>query len=343
MSHRSHRAAITGCTVLTMLLAPVAGAASADPVADFYKGKTISLIIASGEGGGYDIAGRLTAEFLSKYIPGRPTIIARNMPGASGMRAADYMYNVAAQDGTVVSIPQPTLLLNKVVEPAARYEPQGFSWIGRLGALQTYGVVWHAAPGQSVEDAKRMEIVMAAAQGPGTGSNVILALNRLVGTRFTLVTGYKSVSESSLAMERGEVQGISSTSWEFLESKGWISGNNVRVLYVIGLRRDPKVPQARTLGELASNDKDRVVLDAVANASDIGRSILAPPNVPAERVAALRKAFDALMADTDFIRESNRRNVALEPMAGDALQALVNQSMDLTPELVERIRQTIRQ
>jgi tripartite-type tricarboxylate transporter receptor subunit TctC len=342
MSYRSIHAAGIGCIASAMLCAaPIA--AAADPVAAFYKGKTISLIIASGEGGGYDISGRLTARFLSKYIPGHPNIIAQNMPGASGMRAADYMYNVAAQDGTVISIPQPTLLLNKVVEPAARYEPQGFHWIGRLGALQTYGVVWHTAPVQSVEDAKRTELIMAAAQGPGTGSNVMMALNRLVGTKFTLVKGYKSVSESSLAMERGEVQGISSTSWEFLESKGWIQGNNVKVLYVIGMTRSPKIPLVRTLAELTSSDADRVVMNSIANASDIGRSIFAPPNVPAERVAALRTAFQALVRDPEFVRESERRNVALEALAGDVLQAMVNQSMNLTPELVERIRQTIRQ
>ena len=343
MSHRPVHAAGIGCAASAVLLLATVAVATADPVAEFYKGKTISLIIASGEAGGYDIAGRLTAEFLSKYIPGHPTIIARNMPGASGMRAADYMYNVAAQDGTVISIPQPTLLLNKVVDPAARYEPQGFNWIGRLGALQTYGVVWHTAPAQSVEDAKRTELAMAAAQGPGTGSNVVMALNRLIGTKFKLVKGYKSGAESSLAMERGEVQGISSASLEVLESKGWIRGNNVKVLYLIGMTRNPKIPQARTLGELASTNADRVVLNSVANASDIGRSVLAPPNVPAERVAALRKAFQALVRDPDFIRESDRRNVALEALAGDELQTMVNQSMNLTPELVERIRQTIRQ
>jgi tripartite-type tricarboxylate transporter receptor subunit TctC len=343
MSHRSAHSVVIGCAISTMLLAATVAAATADPVTEFYKGKTISLIIASGEGGGYDISGRLTAEFLSKYIPGHPTIIARNLPGASGMRAADYMYNVAAQDGTVISVPQPTLLLNKVVDPAARYEPQGFNWIGRLGALQTYGVVWHTARAQSVEDAKRTELVMAAAQGPGTGSNVVMALNRLVGTRFKLVKGYKSGAESSLAMERGEVQGISSASLEVLESKGWVSGNNVKILYVIGMTRSSKTPQVRTLGELASTDADRIVLNSVANASDIGRSILAPPNVPAERVAALRKAFQELVRDPDFIRESDRRNVALEPLAGDELQTMVTQSMNLTPELVERIRQTIRQ
>ena len=343
MSYRPVKSAMVGCTVSTMLLAAMVGAATADPVVDFYKGKTISLIIASGEGGGYDIAGRLTAEFLSKYIPGHPTIIARNMPGASGMRAADYMYNVAAQDGTVICVPQPTLLLNKVVDPAARYEPQRFNWIARLGMLQTLGVVWHAAPVQSVEDAKRTEIAMAAAQGPGTGSNVVMALNRLVGTKFKLVKGYKSGAESSLAMERGEVHGISSTSLEVLENKGWISGNNVRFLYVIGMTRNPKIPQARTLAEFASAESDRVVLNSVANASDIGRSILAPPNVPDERVAALRRAFQELVRDPDFIRESDRRNVALEPLGGSELQAIVNQSMNLTPEIVERIRQAIRQ
>ena len=198
-------------------------AVSADPIADFYKGKTISLIISSAEGGGYDIAGRVVTEYLSRHIPGNPTVIARNMPGASGMRAADYMFNVAARDGTVISIPQPTMLLNKVVDPSARYEPQGFAWIGRLAALKTYGVAWHAAPVQSVERARTRELIMAAAQGQGSGSNVVMALNQLVGTKFVLVKGYKSVSESGLALERGEVQGVSSTSWEYLESKGWIA------------------------------------------------------------------------------------------------------------------------
>ena len=195
MSHRAVHAAGFGCAASAVLLLATVAVATADPVAEFYKGKTINLIIASGEGGGYDISGRLTAEYLSKYIPGHPTIIARNMPGASGMRAADYMYNVAAQDGTVISVPQPTLLLNKVVDPAARYEPHRFNWIGRLGALQTLGVVWHTAPALSVEDANRTELAMAAAQGPGTGSNVVMALNRLVGTKFKLVKGYKSGAE----------------------------------------------------------------------------------------------------------------------------------------------------
>lgn len=328
---------------LVAVLASLAGAASAESAADFFRGKTISLIIGSGEGGGYDISGRLTAEYLSKYIPGHPTVIARNMPGASGMRAADYMYNVASQDGTVISLPQPTTLLNKVIEPAARYDPQTFNWIGRLSGPPSYGVVWHTAKVQSIEQAKRAELVIAAAQGPGTGSNVVLALNHLVGTKLALVKGYKSVSESGLAMERGEVQAISSGSWEFFEGKGWISQQMVRFLYVVALRRDPRLPDTPTIGDLATNAADRDVLNTIATASDIGRSILAPPNVPADRVETLRSAFMQMVRDPDLIRETERRKVALEPLAGNELQDLVTQAMRVSPEVAERARRTIRQ
>lgn len=328
--------------VLLAVLAQNVGAASAETAADFFRGKTISLIIASGEGGGYDISGRLTAEYLSKYIPGRPTVIARNMPGASGMRAADYMYNVAAQDGTVISIPQPTILLNRVVDPTARYEPQNFSWIARLSGPPSYGVVWHTAPVQSVMGAKQAALVMAAAQGPGMGSNVVMALNQLVGTKFTLVKGYRTVAESGLAMERGEVQGIASGSWEFYESRAWISRKDIEFLYVVALKRDQRIPDTPTIGEFGSDKADRDVLNTIAAGNEVGRSILAPPNVPAERVDALRRAFMEMVRDPDLIRETERRKVALEPMAGDVLQRLVTRAMDVTPEVAERARRTIR-
>jgi tripartite-type tricarboxylate transporter receptor subunit TctC len=282
------------------------------------------------------------AEYLSRHIPGHPTVIARNMPGASGMRAADYMYNVAAQDGTVISVPQPTMLLNRVLDPSARYEPQNYTWISRLSGLQTYGVAWHSAPVRSIEAARSRELVLAAAQGPGTGSNVVLALNQLVGTKFVLVKGYKSVSESSLAMERGEVEGISSTSWEILQNKGWIDARMIEFLYVVGLKRNPKIPDTRTIGEFAGNSEDSAVLDAVASASEVGRAILAPPNVPAERASALRSAFAAMMRDPDFMREAARRSVEVEPLDGD-LQELVAESMRLSPAVAERTRRIIRQ
>jgi tripartite-type tricarboxylate transporter receptor subunit TctC len=337
------RSAVETWDAVVAILLSRAGNASAQTPADFYKGKTISLIIASGEGGGYDISGRLAAEHLSKYIPGHPTVIARNMAGASGMRAADYMYNVAAPDGTVICLPQPTMLLNKVLDPSARYDPQTFSWIGRMSGPPSYGVVSRTAPVQSVEGAKQSPVIMAAAQGPGTGSNVILALNRLVGTRFSLVKGYTTVAESGLAMERGEVQGISSASWEFLDSKGWIKSKAIQFLYVVALRRDSRIPDTPAIGDLASNKADRDVLNMIAAASGLGRALLAPPNVPADRMEVLRSAFMAMTHDPDLVGEAERRNVALEPMNGTALQQLVAHAMDVTPEVAERARRTIRQ
>jgi tripartite-type tricarboxylate transporter receptor subunit TctC len=343
MTGKSVRAGVVSAFAVAaavMLALPVT--ASADPVADFYKGNTINLIIGSGEGGGYDIAGRLAAEYLPRFIPGNPYIVPRNMPGASGMRAADYMFNVAPQDGLTISLPQPTILINKVLDAAARYEPQRFNWLGRLATLKTYGVVWHAAPVQTIEGAKTKEVIMAAAQGTGTGSNVILALNHLVGTKFALVKGYKSVSESSLAMERGEVQGISSTSREFLESRGWLSNKNVTLLYVIGLVRDSKIPDARTIPEFASNEADREVLNTIASESEIGRAILAPPNVPADRLDALRKAFTALVNDPDYIREAARRNIEIDALDGTTVQQMVVKAMSITPDIAERTRRAIR-
>ena len=237
----------------------------------------------------------------------------------------------------------PTILLNRVLDPSARYAPQGFTWLGRIGALQTFGIVSRKSPVQTVAQAKVTEIPMGAAQGVGTGSNVIMALNGLVGTKFLLVKGYKSVSESGLALERGEVQGISSTSWEYLENKGWIARQEIGFLYVIGLARNPKIPDTPTIGELAGNDGDRDVLRAIASASDVGRALLAPPNIPPERAAALRQAFTAMMQDPEFVREASRRNVELEPLAGEPLQRLVVETMDVTPDVAERTRRVIRQ
>jgi tripartite-type tricarboxylate transporter receptor subunit TctC len=325
-----------GVLLAAVVLAPFT--ALADPVADFYKGRTINLVIGSGEGGGYDISGRVAAEFFGRYVPGHPTVVAQNMPGAAGIRAAEYMFRAALQDGTVLSVPQPTVLINKLVDPAAPYEPERFNWLGRFSTLKTYGLVWHTAPVQSVAAAKTSSVILGAAPGIGSGTIVTTALNQLVGTRFVVVRGYKSVSESGLAMERGEVQGISSASWEYLQSKGWIDSKMITFLYVVGLSRNPDTPQTPTIVELADQPQAREVLNFIASGSEIGRSILAPPNVPAERIAALRGAFDQLAKDPDFIRVSAQRKLDVEPLPGAEVQQLVTEAMRVTPDVAKTIR-----
>src|SRR5262245_6500705 len=169
--------------------------ASAQPAAEFYRGKTINLLVGSGEGGGFDLSARLSAPYLSRYIPGNPTIIVQNMPGASGLRAAEYIFNVAPRDGTVIAIKQPSIVQHKVLTPAARFDPREYNWIGRLGGFVTYGVVWHTAPAQTIEEARQREIILGAVGPSGPGAMLPAALNQLAGTKFAIVKGYKSAAD----------------------------------------------------------------------------------------------------------------------------------------------------
>jgi tripartite-type tricarboxylate transporter receptor subunit TctC len=316
--------------------------APADPVADFYKGRTINLIIGSGEGGGFDIGGRLAAEFLSRTIPGHPAVVPQDMPGAAGIRAAEYMARVALQDGTVLSVPQPSILINKIVDGTALYAPEKFNWIGRFSTLRNYGVVWHTAPVQTIAAAKTMPLIVAAAPGVGSGTIITTALNQLVGTKLVVVHGYKSVSESGLAMERGEVQGISSLSWEYLKSKGWTDGKLIRFLYSVSLARNPNTPDTPTVVDLADRPDDKDVLRFIASETVIGRTILAPPNVPADRIEALRAAFSAMLQDPDFIRASAQRQLDIDPLPGAELQHLIADTMNVTPKVADTVRRIIQ-
>ena len=315
----------------------------ADPIADFYKGKTVSLIIASAEGGGYDIAGRLIVRNIFRGI-------FREIPPSS--RATCPAPPACARRTTCITSRRRTarssqfrsrpILLNKVVDPSARYEPQGFNWVGRLSAPKTYGVAWHTAAVQSVERARAQELVHRRRTGAGMGSNVVMALNQLVGTKFVLVKGYKSVSESGLAMERGEVQGISSVSLEYLESKGWVAKKTVTFLYVVGMTRHPRVPDVRTLGEFARNERGSCRDERDLNRLRIGRAILALPQSQANAWMRSGRPSRRWCAIPILSGEFARRNSEVEALAGVELQQMVAQAMDLTPAVAERTRRIIR-
>src|SRR6185437_5844713 len=210
--------------------------AKSDGVADFYRGKSISLIIGFGEGGGYDLSARLVAQYLPRFIPGNPSIVPRNMPGASSVRAVEYFHNVAPRDGTTLGFFISTITLDKATDRSLKYEPERFTWIGRVDSAVTFGVVWHDAPVQSVDQAKRQKLILAAIGPAGTAATLPWALNRLIGTQFAVVTGYDSSATMGLAMERGETQGIGSTSWDYLLTKpDWIAEKKIRIIYTLGL------------------------------------------------------------------------------------------------------------
>ena len=332
--------ALAALTLVSVLALSVPATRShADPVEDFYRGKTVTFIIGSGEGGAYDLGGRLMARYLARYIPGHPTMVPQNMPGASSVRAASYIYSVAPRDGTALGTAQPTIVLNKLLEPAAAYEPNKYTWIGRLQPMTLVGVAWTSAANHTMADARERKLIVSASGASGTSAIVPWALNRLAGTHFQVVTGYQSLVPQLLAMERGEVEAVGSTTLsDVLKRQEWIKAGKVNFLYTIAARRSSQLADVPAITEFAHNDLDRTVLRLLGSVTDIGFTIMAPPGVPAERAAALRKAFLEMVRDPDFVAEAKKIGLDPEPQSGEELQSTVNDTLNATGEAVQKLR-----
>jgi tripartite-type tricarboxylate transporter receptor subunit TctC len=317
----------------------VAPAVSADPIADFYRGKNVTFIIGSGEAGTYDLGGRLIARYLTRYIPGNPTLVPQNMPGASSVRAASYIYSVAARDGAVLGTAQPTIILNKLLDPAAKYEPEKYTWIGRLQPMTLVGIAWKAAPNHTMEDAKSRKLIVGASGASGTSAIVPWALNRVAGTHFQVVTGYASAVPQLLAMERGELEGVGSEALnDVLAKRDWIDNDKVNFLYTIATRRSTRLPDVPTIVEFAQNDLDRAVLRLLGSVTDIGLTVMAPPGVPDDRIAILREAFLKMVKDPDFLAEAAKIGLDPEPLSGEDLQRAVAETLGATGAAVQKLR-----
>ena len=335
----SASAACRAVLATALIAAAFCSTAEAQSVANFYTGRTITLVIGSGVGGSYDSAGRLIAQYLKRYIPGNPTVVPQNMPGASSVRAAEYIFNVAPHDGTTLGFVQPTIVLNKVLDPSAKYEPRRLTWIGRLQRMTFVGVSWHDAPARSVEEAKRNEIVMAGNAATGAGVTVPWALNALIGTKFKVIRGYESAAANLLALQRGEVQGIGSTGLadilgrpEFLEKK------LVNLLYVIDTVRSPKIADIPTVVEVGNSEEDRKILSLLGNPSSIGQTVMGPPDIPQDRAAALRQSFAEMLQDPEFIADAKKREIDVSHLSGPDLSHLVSENFSVPPDLVEKLR-----
>jgi len=317
--------------------------AGAQTPADFYKGRTVQLVIGTGEGGGYDLSARLVSQFLPDFIPGHPVVVPRNMPGAGSIAAAEYVYSVAPRDGTVIAIVQPTFLLEKINDRARKYEPEKFSWIGRVDQSVVMGVIWRTSPAQSVAEATRKQVVIAANGPAGTSATIPWALNKMLGAKYKVVLGYDSSANMGLALEKGEADALGSTSWDYLETKReWFAEGKATIPYVITLERFRKLPDVPTVLELVDNPRDKNALKLIASTSTVGRAFLSPPGVPPERVEILRKAFDAMVADPRFQAEAEKRRLGVDPMTGDALQSIVADVMSQPEDVVERMKEVTR-
>ena len=301
------------------------GTAAAQDAASFYAGQTIRMIIGYPTGGSNDIYARTVAQHIGRHIPGSPRVIAVNMPGAGSMLAANHLFAAAPRDGSVIaSVSQGIPLQAKLNYPEVRYEAAKFNWIGRMAQSTSVTMVWHASKAMTFADALRNEVTLSAT---GAGSTVTIypnVMNELLKTRFKLIMGYKGSGEGMLAMQRGEVDGHSTT-WEAVKAvhPDWVPKGQVRVLVQHAINRHSELPDVPTSVELTTNPDDRVVMRVIMGANEIGKSYFTPPGVPPERVNALRRAFDAMVKDPAFVEAVAKIRGEVGALTGEEVQALI--------------------
>jgi tripartite-type tricarboxylate transporter receptor subunit TctC len=322
----------------------LAPAVKAEPIADFYRGKTMKIIIGYGPGGGYDLYGRLAAEFLGRHIPGNPSIIPENMPGGGSLKAILYLYQVAPQDGTYLGSVSQQMASNAVIDEKNKMDVRRFHYLGRLTSNIDVGVALPQAGIKSFEDARKRQIVVGAENG-SMSLIYARALNSYGGGNLKIVKGYNGSADIQLAAERGEVDvnGSYSLPAILVSHPDWVRDGTATILYQNALKRFPQLPQVPTLSDLMLTDEGRTVAHVVAGMAEIGRSILTTPGVPEERVAALRLAFQEMLKDPDFIAACAKRNLMLEPGSGEDMDAINQETMNLPKPIVEALRTLLKE
>jgi tripartite-type tricarboxylate transporter receptor subunit TctC len=326
---------ITCLPVLALVAVAVPSAAAAD--VPFYRGKVVNLIVGFAVDNSFDSYGRLISRHLAKYLPGNPTVVVQNMPGAGSLRATNNLYNVAPKDGTTIGIIDQAMILNQLLLlQGLQADVLKFNWIGRMVGNSAVLIARGGAAAKSADDLFAKDLIVAAS---GSSSRLNwTALNTMAGTKLKLITGYDGSGSARLAMERGEVDALSlpwfSVKLEYTEA---MKQGQVRPLLQAGIEKNQGLEHLPRMMDLAKDDDGRMVLEMFSGPSLIGRSLMAPPGLPTERVAELRKAFTQMLDDPAFKSEASKMMLEIDPMPGAKLQAMLN-AMQYSPEVLEKAR-----
>jgi len=327
-----------------------AGGTHAQPAADFYSGKQISLLIGTTAGGGYDAYGRLVARHIGRHIPGHPAVVAKNMPGAGGLTSANYLYNRAPKDGTEILIVQNGLPFERLFQTLspqgknALFDATKFGWIGSATQTVFVTVTWHASGIRTLQDAMAKETILGAST-PSADSYILAMLsNNLLGTKFKVVHGYAGATEVSLAVENGEVQGEAGKDWTTLTATKpqWIRDRLINILVQMGMKGHPDLKGVPLAIELAKSPQDREIMGVVFAKYGMARPFFTAPGVPPDRLALLRRAFDATMSDPVVIAEAKKLGMELSPVRGEDVEALVAKMMATPDKLAARARDVLK-
>ncbi len=334
--------------VLTLAAALITPLAHAQPVADFYRGKTLTLVVGSDAGSGFDAYARLVARHIVNHIPGNPGIIVQNLPGAGSITMANNLANLAAKDGLTIGAPQSSVAFEGLLHllspggAAARFDATRLNWLGTV-AQDTFVVLgWRDSKVRTTQDMLTREFVIGTA-GPNTdGSLIVAVLNKLLHTKIRLITGYNGTAPQLLALERGEIDGAAMAYSTVLALRPNLHADKaITVLLQIGRQKHVDLPDVAFLPDLMASDEDKQVIRVIFDKYQMGRPLFAPPGVPAERVAALRDAFDAAMLDPALTAEAAQLKLELSPLSGQQVQALIER-LYATPEpLVRHARELL--
>jgi tripartite-type tricarboxylate transporter receptor subunit TctC len=336
---------VRGLVAAAALALGMPAPASADEIADFYRGKRINLVIGYGTGGGYDLYARMLGRFLSEHIPGKPLIVAQNMPGAGSRGAANWLYNVAPRDGTVIAtLSQTTPTDQALGQAGVQFDVRKFNWIGNMVVVNNLLFVSAKSGVATLEQAKMKALAIGAT---GASSPSVLypqVSNNLLGTRFRIVTGYPSGGDINIAVERGEVDGRGSDSWASLKSTrpDWLRDHTVNILFQVGTKREADLPDVPLWSELGQTGEQRTVLDILSGDVAVGRPILTAPGVAPERVQALRRAFDATLADPAFAAAAREAHMDFNPIGGEELQDVVGRIAGASPQAIAQVKEAMK-
>jgi tripartite-type tricarboxylate transporter receptor subunit TctC len=318
--------------------------AAADPIADFYRGKQIQLIIRAAPGGNYDIYLRTLARHLVRHIPGNPTAVPLNLPGGGGLTALNHFDKVAPRDGTAITMMTQTAPMDQAlgIDQKLKIDMRKLNWLGNMSDENIYLVSTRASQTKTLDDAKRRETTLSSTGAAGVEVMLVSMFNQVLGTKFKNILGYRSSPEMNLAMQRGETEGRITTNLRALFAASAGGASDYNIIIQTGVKKAPEYPDVPLLRDLARNQNEQVVLDFISNVMALSRPVATQDNVPPERVEALRRAFDATMKDPDFLADAKKQDLDISPWTGEELQKVVQAIVDAPASVVEQVQRALQ-
>jgi tripartite-type tricarboxylate transporter receptor subunit TctC len=314
----------------------------AQSIEEFYKGKTIQMMIGYGPGTGGDLYARVLSRHIGNHIPGKPSVLLQNMPGAGGLTAVNQLYNVAPKDGTVIGYGPRGLFINPLYGmEEARFEAVKFTWLGSMSKETSMCVTWHGSDIKTIEDAKKREVPVGSVGAGGSSYQFPILLNGLFGTRFKPLLGYPSSAAIFLAVERGELDGQCSFSWGTIKSAypQWIEKKYLNYLLQLAVKKNPEIPDVPLVMDLAKDDETRQVLILMFADQEMGRPVAAPPGIPADRAEALRAAFAATMTDRAFLDDASKSGASIDsPISGREVESVITSIYASPKPVIEKVK-----